>query len=600
MGAQSQQSQGGSSVFGVNVGVDRQLADRALRALLKHHESSSDNEHSLLGNDLDVQVQFALARIPGNAGPKPVRIDIPHPLVKVAAGSSDGDDNDDAMDDGTDDHLQDVEACIIVKEESKEWVQDMVSRFPAQLGSVKKVLGLQSLRTKHKDFAQRRKLLERFDVFFADDRILPMLTKALGGKFFEKKKQPIPVRLTRKEALPFAVQRCLRSTFMYLSAGTCITVKAGSTAMPPSKLLANVEAICSAVPAKVPRKWSNVCSISIKTSASVALPIYNKTPQELERIMMLAKEEVKEGDVKNFEAGDGEKEIKKRKVAATTPLAKALKKQKAAEEVEVDGKADESSTKSSKKKKKRKAATDDDGAANVEATVTEAKGAAKTPKSSKKKKKKDSIDGKEADKIEDVAPEEVKLSKSARKKRKQSVADSTDGEVLAAKETKTPKSSKKKEKEDPIAIVGEVAMETKKPKSSKKKQKKNLTEEEASEKKGLSSKTPKSSKKKQRADESAEGDDAAASSKKTPKKKGAKESPTEDAAFVPSRKFSGAKKGYVFRKDKLGVGYYKDVLPALDKAWLAGLGKKSSAGTKSAGSSASKRKKGGRSGRTNF
>lgn len=592
MGAQSQQSQGVGG--GANVGVDRQLADRALRALLKHHESSSDNEHSLLGNDLDVQVQFALARIPGNAGPKPVRIDIPHPLAKVAAASSDGDGNDDAMDDGTDDHLQDVEACIIVKEESKEWVQEMVARFPAQLGSVKKVLGLQSLRTKHKDFAQRRKLLERFDVFFADDRILPMLTKALGGKFFEKKKQPIPVRLTRKEALPFAVQRCLRSTFMYLSAGTCVTVKAGSTAMPPSKLLANVEAICSAVPAKVPRKWSNVRSISIKTSASVALPIYNKTPEELEQIMRLAREEVKEGDAKDSEAGDGEKETKKRKMAATTPLAKALKKQKAAEEVEVDAKADESSTKSSKKKKKRKATNDDDGAANVEAAVTEAKGAAKTPKSSKKKRN-DSIDGKEADKIEDVVPEEAKLSKSAKKKkRKQSVADSTDGEVVAAKDTKTPKSSKKKQKEDPIAVVEEAAKETKKPKSSKKKQKEDLTEEEASEKKGLSSKTPKSSKKKQRADESAEGD------KKTPKKKGAKESPTEDAAFVPSRKFLGAKKGYVFRKDKSGVGYYRDVLPALDKAWLAGLGKKSSAGMKSAGPSASKRKKGGRSGRTSF
>ena len=84
---------------------------------------------------------------------------------------------------------------------------------------------MQSLRTKHKSFAQRRELLDRFDVFFADDRILPMLSKALGSKFFERKKQPIPVRLTRREALPFMIQKCLRSTFMYLSAGTCLTVK---------------------------------------------------------------------------------------------------------------------------------------------------------------------------------------------------------------------------------------------------------------------------------------------------------------------------------------------------------------------------------------
>lgn len=217
MGAKSQRT---SSTSANPFEVDGQLTNRALRALLKHHESSSESENQLLGNDLDVQVQFSLARVPGEASPKPVRIEIPHPLVKVA---STGD--DDNMEEDSDDNLQDVEACIIVKEESKPWVQEMVSRFPDQLGCVKKVLGLQSLRTKHKTFTQRRALLERFDVFFADDRILPMLTKALGGKFFEKKKQPIPLRLTRKEALPFAVQRCLRSTFMYLSAGTCVTVK---------------------------------------------------------------------------------------------------------------------------------------------------------------------------------------------------------------------------------------------------------------------------------------------------------------------------------------------------------------------------------------
>ena len=197
-------------------GVDGQLTERALRALLKHHESSSEGKEQLLGNDLDVQVQFSLARIPGTASPKPIRIDIPHPLAKVASSGEEMD---------VDDNLQDVEACIIVKEESKPWVQEMIAQFPEQLGCIKKVLGLQSLRTKHKSFAQKRVLLDRFDVFFADDRILPMLSKAIGGKFFEKKKQPIPVKLSRKEALPFAVQKCLSSTFMYLSAGTCVTVK---------------------------------------------------------------------------------------------------------------------------------------------------------------------------------------------------------------------------------------------------------------------------------------------------------------------------------------------------------------------------------------
>ena len=61
--------------------------------------------------------------------------------------------------------------------------------------------------------------------------------------------------------------------------------------MSPSKLLANIQAVCTVVPTKVPQKWSNVRSISIKTTNSVALPIYNKTPEELEQIRMLARED---------------------------------------------------------------------------------------------------------------------------------------------------------------------------------------------------------------------------------------------------------------------------------------------------------------------
>ena len=207
MGAKSQSS---------SIGVDAQLTTRALKALLKHHESSTSSSSNLLGNDLDVQVQFTLARIPGNASPKPIRIDIPHPLVKVDGSTT-------AMD--TDDTLQEVSVCIIVKEESKPYIQSILSTFPKQLGSIKKVLGLQSLRTKHKSYTQRRELLSRFDIFLADDSILPMLTKALGGKFFDKKKQPIPVNISRKEALPFAIEKALNSTFMYLSSGTCVTVR---------------------------------------------------------------------------------------------------------------------------------------------------------------------------------------------------------------------------------------------------------------------------------------------------------------------------------------------------------------------------------------
>ena len=433
----------------VSTGVDDSLTERALRALLKHHESSSDDQQ-LLGNELDVQVQFSLARIPEKASAKPIRVEIPHPLVNV--GSSDGDIS-----------LQDVQVCIIVKEESKPWVQEMIERFPKELGCIKKVLGLQSLRTKHKSFSQRRELLARFDIFFADDRILPMLTKALGGKFFEKKKQPIPIALTRKEALPFAVQKNLKSTFMFLSAGTCVTVKAGNTGMSETKLLENIQSIAQVVPEKVPKKWSNIRSVSIKTSNSVALPIYNKTPQELEEIMRLAKEESKQA-FENAEEEKIEKPSSKKK-KASTPLAKALKKQSSEQ---------------------------------VEAVI---------PSTSGKKKKRDA----------ESAIEE-----------KESSADSTTG-------------TKKKKSESSVE------------------------------------KAPKSSKK-------TKTDDKEANTKKTSKTDSLEEN------FIPSKKFVGAKKGFVFTKGKKGLGYYKDIKPVVDKAFLASLGKRGGGGRKSMGQTPRRRK----------
>jgi len=140
---------------------------------------------------------------------------IPHPLYQLK--TEDGKE--------ANGNLEEPEVCLIVKEESKPWCQELIERFPEHMGCVKKVLGLQSLRTKHARYEQRRALLHKYNVFMADDRILPMLSKALGTDFYKAKKLPIPITLTRKEALPFAIQKALSSTYMSISKGTCIMIR---------------------------------------------------------------------------------------------------------------------------------------------------------------------------------------------------------------------------------------------------------------------------------------------------------------------------------------------------------------------------------------
>lgn len=266
--------------------------------------------------------------------------------------------------------------------------------------------------------------------------------------------------------------------------------------MSPTHLQSNIESICTQVPLKVPRKWANIKSISIKTTSSVALPIYNKTLEELELIRGMA-------DVSgatNAVSGGGEKgkemeeeTMKKRKeLMAKSPLARALKKSKSAA--------------------KEKAETDE---------VVEESGLIKTPKSSKKRKEK--TEEKEENELAEESSS-VKTPKSSKKRKEKAEEKEVENEQAESERSpiKTPKSSKKrKEKAEETELKSE-----KKVKSAEKVKPTN--------------------------DKSNTND-------------------TESAPFIPSKKYTGSKSGYVYRKDKQGLGYYRDVLPVVDKIWLAKL-----------------------------
>lgn len=203
--------------------IDSNLLDKAVGALLKHnnHSKAENDKNLLLGSDEAIHVQFNLTRIPeqNSLSSRPIRIEIPHSLHKL--NTKDDSDNEDEENDA----LEEVEVCFIVKDSSKEWIQTLISQFPKQLSYIKKVLTLTSLRKKYGQYQDKRTLCNSYTLFLVDDAILPMVGKLLGKTFFMKKKQPVPVKVSRKEALPFAVEKCIKSTFMTIGAGTCLSVK---------------------------------------------------------------------------------------------------------------------------------------------------------------------------------------------------------------------------------------------------------------------------------------------------------------------------------------------------------------------------------------
>lgn len=112
-------------------------------------------------------------------------------------------------------------------------------------------------------------------MFLADDRILPMLTKALGKSFLKVKKQPVPISLRRRSSLAAQIDRARKNAFLCGSNGDCWVIKLANTKMTEDEVVENLVTGLPAVVNKIPRKWKNVKSINIKTSDSIALPVYS-------------------------------------------------------------------------------------------------------------------------------------------------------------------------------------------------------------------------------------------------------------------------------------------------------------------------------------
>ena len=242
--------------------LDEELAGKAVDALLAFSKkrSATKGKKDLL-DETDgekLHMQITLKKVPQETSPKPIALAVPHPVRGSGVP---------------------CEVCIFVKKEDKPWVKDLLIDGDSPVEGVKKVITLDSLRTSYKRFEARRELLSTYDLFLADDAIVPMLCKALGKTFYDRKKQPVPLRLKRKESLPRAIQAARDgSTYMFLSSGTCVSVCVGTTAMPRTQLLANLAAVLPAAVARLPRKWKGVQAVQLKTSSSLALPILNKLP----------------------------------------------------------------------------------------------------------------------------------------------------------------------------------------------------------------------------------------------------------------------------------------------------------------------------------
>ncbi|KAK9794666.1 hypothetical protein WJX73_004162 [Symbiochloris irregularis] len=125
---------------------------------------------------------------------------------------------------------------------------------------------------------EEAELCSTFDLFLADDRILPSLPKLLGKAFFRKKKQPIPVSLAGSQ-WGSQVRAAVEATYMFMPKGTCINIKVAKSNFTAQECVDNIMGVLTASLQHIPKGWAGVRSLHIKTTDSVALPIFQQLPE---------------------------------------------------------------------------------------------------------------------------------------------------------------------------------------------------------------------------------------------------------------------------------------------------------------------------------
>eukprot|EP00877_Chromochloris_zofingiensis_P012584 jgi/Chrzof1/757/Cz01g27160.t1 len=246
-------------------GWRKEQVDKAVASLLKYIGEQQQNTNQLIEDDELLYLLVALKKTPqGSKKDKPIRVPIPHPLY-----STEG-----------------ADICLFVKDhkgEGQKAAKARLSKF-VKTGGVNKVMGISKLRTKYESHEAKRQLCNLYDVFLADDRILPSLPKLIGKSFFKRKKQPIPVDI-RAANFPEHVKRAVESTYMHPPTGSCLTVRVARSSHGTKAIAENVNAALEGVVAHIPKKWSNVQAVYLKTSQSVALPLYQTLPDQPVKIV---------------------------------------------------------------------------------------------------------------------------------------------------------------------------------------------------------------------------------------------------------------------------------------------------------------------------
>lgn len=233
--------------------LDAKQVTQGLHALYTLIARSEDNKSkaTLIDKDPFIYLQLTLKRVPAKQTNVPIRVPVKNTLY--------GDD---------------CEICVITKDNHED-IDAYMAAHP--VAGITKFLSLKDLHAQYGRHNEKRELLAMYDLFLADERVLPLLPRLLGGKFFEKKKQPAPVKLkaTHKDR---ELKKAMQSTYMFISTGPVMQIRIARCSFSRQETADNINLSINKIVNKIPGKWSNIQSIQVRTADSLSIPLYNSLP----------------------------------------------------------------------------------------------------------------------------------------------------------------------------------------------------------------------------------------------------------------------------------------------------------------------------------
>ncbi|CAA0808669.1 Ribosomal protein L1p/L10e family [Striga hermonthica] len=184
--------------------LQRSTLDSAVSALLKFKSAaqSSTDKLQLLPEDDYIYLNLTLKKIASNPRTIPFRIPLPHPILDAAS-----------------------QLCLIIDDRPKSPTPplDKIKKLiKAQDIPISKVIRISKLKSN-----------------LVDKRVVHLLPKLIGKKFFKKKKLPLGVDMGKKN-LKLQVERALGSALLYMRTGTCCVMKVGKVSMEKEEIVDNV------------------------------------------------------------------------------------------------------------------------------------------------------------------------------------------------------------------------------------------------------------------------------------------------------------------------------------------------------------------------